>query len=89
MHKIIIQPGRYRGLYQIILLQRKKFLIIKWWKNIAIKEYHEEQAFSKFSELVQKLNIELNNIYDWSGAGSNIYNMIKSYLHRNRHSSLT
>lgn len=88
MHKIIIQPGKYRGLYQIILLQRKKFFVFKWWKNICIKEYHEEYAFMKFDELIKKLNIHITNIYDWSGAKTDLDNLIKNYL-QDRHSTLT
>jgi len=88
MHKIIIQPGRYRGLYQIILLQRKKIFLFKWWKNISINEYHEEFAFLKFNELIKKFNIQMFNIYDWSSAGSTIDELINHHL-QCRHNSLT
>lgn len=76
MTKIIIQPGRYRGLYQIILLQCKRFFLFKWWKEISITEHHEEQAIVKLFELVKKYNIRQCDIYDWSG-DENYLNLIK------------
>ncbi|MVN20641.1 hypothetical protein [Mucilaginibacter arboris] len=70
MTKIIIQPGKYRGLYQIILLQCRRFLIVKWWKAISITEHFEEEAVLKLCELIKKYNIKPCSIYDWSEDGS-------------------
>jgi hypothetical protein len=67
MTKIIIQPGKYRGLYQIVLLQCKRFLLIKRWKPIIISEYHEEEAVSKLCELIKKYQIKPCAVYNWSG----------------------
>ncbi len=66
MTKIIIQPGKYRGLYQVILLQCRRFFLIQWWKAVSITEHHEEEAVSKLCELIKKHQIELCGIYDWS-----------------------
>ncbi len=76
MTKIIIQPGRYRGLYQIVLLKCQRFFIIKWWKKLSITEHHEEEAISKLCELIEKYRINPCNIYDWSGAEA-YQNLIK------------
>ena len=66
MTKIIIQPGKYRGLYQIILLQCRRFFIVQWWKAVSITEHHEEEAVLKMCELIKKYQIEPCAIYDWS-----------------------
>lgn len=66
MTKIIIQPGKYRGLYQIILLQCRRFFIVQWWKAVSITEHHEEEAVLKLCELIKKHQIEACAIYDWS-----------------------
>ena len=67
MTKIIIQPGKYRGLYQIILLQCRRFLLIKWWKPVIVTEHHENEAVLKLCELIKKYQIKPCAIYDWSG----------------------
>ncbi len=69
MTKVIIQHGKYRGLYQIIHLQCQRFFIIKWWKKLSITEHHEKDVILKLCELIQKYNIKPCNIYDWSGDG--------------------
>ncbi len=69
MTKIIIQPGKYRGLYQIILLQCRRFFLVKWWKPVSISEHHEEEAVLKLAELVKEHQIPVCNIYDWSVNG--------------------
>lgn len=66
MTKIIIQPGKYRGLYQIILLQCRRFFLIRWWKPVSVSEHHEEEAVSKLCELIEKYQIKPCSIYDWS-----------------------
>lgn len=67
MHKIIIQHGKYRGLYEIIVLQCQRFLFIKWWKKLYILEKHEEEAVLKLCELIKKYKMGSCDIYDWSG----------------------
>jgi len=67
MTKIIIQTGKYRGLYQIILLQCRRFFIVQWWKALSITEHHEEEAILKLCELIKKYKIQQCDIYDWSG----------------------
>jgi hypothetical protein len=69
MTKIIIQTGKYRGLYQIILLQCRRFFIVQWWKALSITEHHEEEAILKLCELIKKYKIQQCDIYDWSGDG--------------------
>lgn len=67
MTKIIIQTGKYRGLYQIILLQCKQFFIVKWWKPVSITEHQEEESILKLCELMRKYKVKQCDIYDWSG----------------------
>ncbi|MGI4728457.1 MAG: hypothetical protein ACRYFL_15510 [Janthinobacterium lividum] len=67
MTKIIIQTSKYRGLYQVILLQCKQFFIVKWWKPLSITEHQEEESISKLCELIKKYNVKQCDIYDWSG----------------------
>ena len=69
MRKIIIQPGKKFGFYQVILLERRGFYFFKWWKEVSLTEYEEETAFLKFTELIKKYDIESGDIYDWSGDG--------------------
>lgn len=66
MTKLIIQPGKYRGLYQIILLQYKRVFLIKWWKAISITEHREQEAVAKLCEYIRKYKIDPCSIYDWS-----------------------
>ncbi|WP_419801189.1 hypothetical protein [Mucilaginibacter sp.] len=67
MTKIIIQTGKYRGLYQIILLKCKSFFILKWWEAVSITEHVEEESINKLGELMKKYNVKQCDIYDWSG----------------------
>lgn len=67
MTKIIIQPGKYRGLYQIVLLRCRRFFLIQWWRPVVISEHHEEEAILKLCELIKKYQIKPCAIYDWSG----------------------
>lgn len=67
MTKIIIQTGKYRGLYQIVLLQCRRFFLVQWWKAVSVTEHHEEEAILKLCELIKKYQIEPCAIYDWSG----------------------
>ncbi len=67
MTKIIIQTGKYRGLYQIILLKCKRFFVLKWWKAVSITEHFEEESIAKLCELMKKHHVKQCDIYDWSG----------------------
>ncbi|RYE29283.1 MAG: hypothetical protein EOP42_14730 [Sphingobacteriaceae bacterium] len=67
MTKIIIQTGKYRGLYQVILLRCKYFFVLKWWKAISITEHYEEESIAKLCELMKKYDVKQCDIYDWSG----------------------
>jgi hypothetical protein len=67
MTKVIIQHGKYRGLYEIILLQCRRFFIVKWWKTVSITEHFEEEAILKIGQLMESYKIKQCDIYDWSG----------------------
>lgn len=83
MTKVIIQTGKYRGLYQIVTLQCKQFFIVKWWKAVSITEHLEEEATLKLGELMKKYQLKQCDIYDWSGDDSyqrEIKNTVEKHL---------
>jgi hypothetical protein len=67
MTKVIIQHGKYRGLYEIIHLQCQRFFIVRWWKTVSITEHFEEEAILKLAELMKSYKIKQRDICDWSG----------------------
>ncbi len=71
MHKVIIEPTRKFGVYQVILLERRAFYFLSWWKEISLNKYDEDTAFSKCSDLIEKYDIQSGDVYDWSGDGFN------------------
>lgn len=67
MHKVIIQPTRRFGFYQVIFLEQQRFYFLNWWKELSLTTYDEETAFLKCSELIEKHDIQSGDVHDWSG----------------------
>lgn len=67
--KILIKPSQTFGFYEVILFELQNFLFVKWWKEVSITVYNEDEAFAKVSELVGKYNISSADVYDWSADG--------------------
>lgn len=66
MHKIIIQPGRYRGLCEVIVLQQVCFLFFKSWQTILTVEKQEASALTLFHETRKELKILKSHCFNWT-----------------------